>query len=753
MKNCCVILVLLALVFSCFAGSEEIVLSRSAKQTGVQIVSDNLKVRGNAHLVLEAHVQSLRTSEVKTSYGTFTNLEIPGWQHTYNVGEPKLPVLTQIVEVPQGGEITVKVQYSSSKEDAGNRFGVHAPIYPTQPSQRKDEKDVPFAYNMEVYQGSYRNEDLVSVEEIGTMRGMRLVLVHFRPVQYNPAANLLTVHNDIRVEMTVEKADVERTMENKKKYASPYFGWIYPNMLLPKSLYFESVRADKKYLIIADPMFRSNPNLKQFVDWKKSMGFVVVLSFTDEIGGNAIANIQKYVKEQYQASLPPTFVLLVGDLEQIPATLKQAPSRGSKHYTDLYYFTVDGDDYLPDILYGRFSAANDADLNAQIEKTLSYEKREFSDPGFLTRYTLVAGWDGNWAVKRGYPQIRFAMREHFRKPAYEEAIDDDSDPAQSVFLTKRSGHTPDKIFAHVNRGVCFFNYTAHGDESSFADPSFTMSDIDRMQNKGMYPLVVGNCCLTGSFERATCFGEKWLRAPQKGAIGYIGGSNYTYWDEDLWFGVGYCTLTSAIDGGAAPEKAETIGGMYDAAFKRLHKGSNAGIMMAGNLAVTKSPNSKLKQYYWEVYHFFGDPSLEPIWANQDQTPPPDPPVYIEKVFEKNLSSPLPIPDNNASGVQDTLKVQDSFLIAKLDVYLDINHTYVGDVTVILTHVASGKKHVVREKVGGGADNVVGWQGANTTFKKLDSKGDWTLLVKDTASSDTGALNGWKIKVYYEKQEK
>lgn len=175
MKNCCFILILLALVFSCFAGSEEIVLSRSAKQTGVQIVSDNLKVRGNANIVLEAHVQSLVTSEVKTSYGTFTKVEIPGWQNTYNVGEPQLPVLTQIVEVPQGGEITVSVQSSSKKEEVGSRMGVHCPIYPTQPSQRKDEKDVPFAYNQEVYEGSYRSEELVSVEEIGIMRGMRLV--------------------------------------------------------------------------------------------------------------------------------------------------------------------------------------------------------------------------------------------------------------------------------------------------------------------------------------------------------------------------------------------------------------------------------------------------------------------------------------------------------------------------------------------------------------------------------------------------
>ena len=139
-------------------------------------------------------------------------------------------------------------------------------------------------------------------------------------------------------------------------------------------------------------------------------------------------------------------------------------------------------DYLPDILYGRFSASSEAELDPQIEKTISYGNKQFVDKEFLKRYALVAGWDSNWAIKRGYPQIRYAMAQYFRDPAYTQAIDQDGAPDQNVFLTKGSNHTPSKIVELVNKGVCFFNYTAHGDETSFADPGFTQSDIDSLQN-------------------------------------------------------------------------------------------------------------------------------------------------------------------------------------------------------------------------------------------------------------------------------
>ncbi len=95
-----------------------------------------------------------------------------------------------------------------------------------------------------------------------------------------------------------------------------------------------------------------------------------------------------------------------------------------------------------------------------------------------------------------------------------------------------------------------------------ADPSFTISNINSLQNANKYPIVVGNCCITNHFNTTLCFGEAWLRASNKGAVIYIGGNNNTYWDEDYYWGVGY--KPPAVSSGSPFIPNRT--GTYDALF-------------------------------------------------------------------------------------------------------------------------------------------------------------------------------------------
>jgi PKD repeat protein len=119
--------------------------------------------------------------------------------------------------------------------------------------------------------------------------------------------------------------------------------------------------------------------------------------------------------------------------------------------------------------------------------------------------------------------------------------------------------------------------------------------------------MVGNCCLSAKFD-VTSFAEEILRAENKGAVGYIGGSNSTYWDEDYWWGVGYKTVALHPAYNAAH-----IGG-YDGAFHDHGEPTSdwfvtqGQMVVCGNYAVEES-SSSLKTYYWEIYHLMGDPSL------------------------------------------------------------------------------------------------------------------------------------------------
>ena len=120
------------------------------------------------------------------------------------------------------------------------------------------------------------------------------------------------------------------------------------------------------------------------------------------------------------------------------------------------------------------------------------------------------------------------------------------------------------------------------------------------------------------------------------------------------------------------------------------------------------------------------------------TPPPPPPTGSH-VFE--ASPGLSIPDNNRTGVSNTLNVGDGFQIASLKVTVNITHTYRGDLNVTLTH--AGKTKQLHKQTGGSADNL------NETYtvadyNGTDAAGAWVLKVSDHAGADTGTLDDWKL---------
>ena len=166
------------------------------------------------------------------------------------------------------------------------------------------------------------------------------------------------------------------------------------------------------------------------------------------------------------------------------------------------------------------------------------------------------------------------------------------------------------IVADVSSGVGFANYTAHCGSSGWSDPSFSTADVPGLDNEDEFGVFIGNCCQSNKFDEPVCFGESLLRANNKGAVGYIGGSNNTYWDEDYWWAVG---STSNIT--ATPTYAGTGLAIYDCLMHENGEQQNdwfitTGQMIhSGNLAVTQAGGSE--QYYWEIYHLMGDQSLMP----------------------------------------------------------------------------------------------------------------------------------------------
>ena len=570
------------------------------------VLAQNIQITQNSYqeVAVSFETGELSVEDITLPEGTFSMISLPGYGSSYAPGTPEVPQLTKLMQIPVCDSVVVTVLNAQYTEYDANALGIHHPLFPTQATVSKDKTNPPFSYNQLIYHtDAFVQWPLVQVQKTGVKRNVALANVAFSPVQYNPAAHKIRIYTHVDVEFTFVNADMAATVA-LQKYASPLFplnrDLVFNKMPETRNEYSAS---PIRYLIIANPMFEHNPELAEFVAWKRRIGYLVDLVYTNDPSvGSTTTSIKSYIQGQYDNASPenpaPAFLLFIGDHEQLPACNNQT---NSDHITDLYYATLTGGDYLPDCYYGRMSATNNQELSNQIEKILMYEKYTMPDPSYLGNAVLIAGTDANFGPTHANGQINYINNYYINtnNPRYTNVM---------VHLYNCSSQAA-LIRSEVSDGVGWANYTAHGSNTSWADPEFNVSHVYQLQNTDKYGLLIGNCCVSGHFNTPECFGEALLRAEKKGAMGYIGASNNSYWGEDFYWAVGFRNSINA-----SPTYNSMYIGAYDKVFHTHGEDYSdwvstiGGIINGGNMSV-QSTSSSLKQYYWEIYHCFGDPSV------------------------------------------------------------------------------------------------------------------------------------------------
>jgi subtilisin-like proprotein convertase family protein/uncharacterized protein YvpB len=152
-----------------------------------------------------------------------------------------------------------------------------------------------------------------------------------------------------------------------------------------------------------------------------------------------------------------------------------------------------------------------------------------------------------------------------------------------------------------------------------------------------------------------------------------------------------------------------------------------------------------------------------------KTPPPVDTV----LFCDNLTHPLPIPDNDPNGVNDDISITDERVLINVRLYLDISHSFVGDLVVTLSHLNTNQTITTVHRPGpppygcsnsdivaildSGAAEPLDDQCAFyphaisgiylphdnlSVFTGQSVTGTWRLNVSDHYINDTGTLNHW-----------
>ena len=594
---------LLSLAFNLTISATDIKLTETSNQ--LSITEKTL-----TEFTFVNHLADIKTMHVKTNAGDFVKLIVSGYGENALKGNAELPVLEELINIPLGAEVIVEIINKEEKIIALSDYGIHNLIFPSQPSISKSENsaNIPFYFNEDYYaNNSFNTHKLITTEYLGKMRGQQLARISIAPFQYNPVTNELKVVTKMEVQVIFKNTDVAAHLANKQKYYSPEFEHLFKSCLnyIPMQEKDIITTYPVKYVIVSDPQFQSA--LQPLVQWKTKKGFMVIEGYTnDPAVGNTTASIHAYLKNMYDnatANDPaPTYLLIVGDDGQVTSF------NNGNHLSDMYFCEFDGGgDFYPEMYYGRFSATIPEEVEAQVNKTLTHEQYTFADPSFLDEVVLVAGVDASMAPTYGNGQINYGTDNYFNTAhgltVYNYLY------GSGTPITSDMSSASAAIIADISAGVGFANYTAHCGSNGWSDPSFSTFDVSGLQNNDAYGFMVGNCCQSNKFDVPVCFGEALLRANNKGAVGYIGGSNNTYWNEDFWWAVGNGSIS------ANPTYAGTGLALFDC---MMHENGEqqadwfitAGQMIhSGNLAVTQAGGSE--QYYWEIYHLMGDPSLMP----------------------------------------------------------------------------------------------------------------------------------------------
>ncbi len=429
---------------------------------------------------------------------------------------------------------------------------------------------------------------LGAASSVAIMRGIPLATVSFNALQ--PAGDTpgVRICTDYRVYVSYENSGGQAPTRKLSATFMDIVASVAGNLdeLPPAPLHLP-----ESYLIIHRAGEYAD-RTEDFAAWKRQRGHTVTIVSTDDIGGTTKEEIRDYIQDAYDTwDEPPVFVVLVGDADgtgtglptfRVPATLQPTMC------TDHPYTMLDGDDYLPDILIGRFSVDIEADLRTVVAKTVNYEKSPWDPDGAWRTRALMVGayryyddYTSAWETKRW---IRTRLLDH----GY-----------TTVDTVRWPGGSAYQIRQRIDAGVSFVNYRGFGSPQGWYPPNFDVDDVSSLNNGWKLPVVTSIVCGGGDFSVDECFGEAWIRygTPQNpiGAVAFCGPSEHdtkTKWNN---------TLDAGIYVGILYENVSSFGAALLRGKLELMR------QFPNNLGPGESYNSV--HFYFHTYNILGDPGL------------------------------------------------------------------------------------------------------------------------------------------------
>lgn len=505
----------------------------------------------------------------KTEEG-FDRVSVQGMVPMDLAGKPELMTTGTLVAVPEGFEPSVEVlSHDSRKLD-------NVVVQPAQKRFRCGPSRGGFEFDGELYASHAAfPESLVELKEVGKLQSVRLFRVGLNPFQARLGDRTLEVTTDLTARVHFKQvARVRGTELPKAIYEIVRNGTANGRAL--GGIVLPVAAADVMILIHGDAHKNA---IAPLVAWKTAKGITVKTYSYTQAGGSKEA-VKKFIQNLYDTEVvKPSYLVMVGNKTSLPGYMESTASGSAA--TDYTYSLLSGTDAVPDILFGRIVADNDAEVTTQVNRWIAYEKAPAKGTWYPQGMTISSNEGSNPSDKE-YAQMTI---DALKKGTYQNV---------DLFNQGDSSATPANITSALSAGRTWISYWGHGSGTSWGSTngSFGNSQVQTQTNVDKLPIIVDVACQNGSWVNlAKPFGKAWVTQESggraAGAVGYYGGSVNISWHPPAVMAVGVSKYHFE-------KPVHTLGGSVAAGQLYLIEKMGTGSNVTDNLK-------------W--YNLFGDPSL------------------------------------------------------------------------------------------------------------------------------------------------
>ena len=580
---------------------------------------------GGQIITVDVNVSSLQQEMRQAGGETFQLLSIAGYEYLEEIGKPQLPMIREIVGIPDGAAVEARIVDVSYSTYQGFK------IYPFQKPLTDSEQQQGFVIDQDCYtDNNYYPEGVIQVDKPAIWRDITVAGIQVNPVLFNPATGEIRVYDYIQIELVCSDGAVT------PKTVAPMFDQMYRSKIINYNdlgisaanldraeMLANTVRAtdveipegwvaedygsagtpyetDKRLLYIRDSSVSTLAALQPLLEWHRAEG---INWYGYAYSSTTTANIKTVITNYYNAHPELEYVLLIGDVDELPW---QTNWDGDPPPDDLpgdhWYACITGGatpDFYADVALGRLSVNNTAELTQIINKTLAYAKNP--PIGSWVNRTILAAYDQSNYI---------SCSEGIRTAAYTDGF---------TFITQygdTAGVTNATVNTNVNNGVGILQYRGHG---CFGDPNprpwgtywaaqddyanlygwnqtdqvYDTPDAHALTNGAMTPIVFCITCMNNALDNGTtgeCLGEAFVKQSD-GAVAFLGATRPSYTTPNQRF---------------APNLFDAIGNEGITRLGWIFNDANAEIVDyfgAGSYAI-----DNVKIFLWH-----GDPAID-LWT-------------------------------------------------------------------------------------------------------------------------------------------